>query len=309
MLLGPGAVRAGAAPVRGAALAAPPAAGPSAKVQPGSPTGVGMVALPDVSRLHPSVQRQIRDAYRSLLAAVRSSDGSMRSDAFGAMGTLFMAAEFPVEAEQCLLNAQILAPDDFRWPYYLGHLHRLTGAPAKAIERFERAVGLRPAAAARVWLIRAHLDLGRPESAAPHVREALDRHPGVPAVRVEAGRLALALGDDAGAVAHLTAAFAMDPEASVIHYPLAMAYRRLGNLEQARYHLVRRGGRSSGGAEGGGARRAAGSRCWPRCAAGCAILNPTGTGRSRRRLPATGPRPWRGFARRSRPSRTTPPCG
>ena len=254
MLFGPGAVGGGASPGRRAAFAGQPAAVQPAVAQPADPTGVRRVALPDVSRLHPSVQRQIRDAHRSLLAAVRDPDRStvLRSDAFGAMGTLFMAAEFPVEAEQCLLNAQVLAPGDFRWPYYLGHLHQRTGALAKAIERFERAVELRPAAAAaRVWLIRAHLGLGRPASAAAHVREALDRHPGVPAVRIEAGRAALALRDDAGAVAHLTAALAMDPEATVIHYPLAMAHRRLGNLDQTRYHLARRGGRASGGAEAG----------------------------------------------------------
>ena len=246
MLLGPGGggARGGGTPVPGAAFAA----------QPASPAAAGMVALPDVSRLHPSVQRQLRGAYRSLLAAVRDSDGSaaLRSEAFGDMGTLFLAAEFLVEAEQCFRNAEVLAPGDYRWAYYLGHVHQRAGALARAIERFERAVELRPAAAApRVWLIRAHLDAGRPGSAAPHVRDALDRHPGVAAVRVEAGRVALALGDDRGGVAHLTAALAMDPEATVIHYPLAMAYRRLGDLERARYHLARRGGRAGGGAEAG----------------------------------------------------------
>ena len=244
MLLGPGGARAGGAPVPGGAFAA----------QPASPAAARMVALPDVSRLHPSVQRQLHGVYRSLLLAVRDPDGSaaLRSEAFGDMGVLFLAAEFLVEAEQCFRNAEALAPGDFRWAYYLGHVHQRAGALTQAIDRFERAVDLRPAAAAaRVWLIRAHLNAGRPGSAAPHVREALDRHPGVPAVRVEAGRVALALGDDQGGVAHLTAALDMHPEATVIHYPLAMAYRRLGNLERVRYHLARRGGRASGGAEAG----------------------------------------------------------
>lgn len=244
MLFEPGAAHGPAAPVHGPATTAQ-----------ASPSGVvEMVALPDLNRLHPAVQRQIRGAYRSLLSTAGGPDGStaLRSEAFGEMGALFMAAEFPVEAEHCLRNAHTLAPGDYRWPYYLGHLHQRTGALTRAVERFEQAVELRPAeAAARVWLIRAHLDLGRPESAAPHVREALERHAGVPAVRVEAGRVAFALGDDRGAVAHLTAALAMDPAATVVHYPLAMAYRRLGDLEQARHHLARRGGRASGGAEAG----------------------------------------------------------
>ena len=243
MLLGAGGARGGEAPVPVPATA-----------QPATPVAAGMVALPDVGRLHPSVQRQLREAYRSLLTALRDPAGSaaLRSEAFGDMGALFLAAEFLVEAEQCFRSAEALAPGDFRWAYYLGHVHQRAGALTQTIERFERAVELRPAAAAaRVWLIRAQLDAGRPGAAAPHVREALDRHPGVPAVRVEAGRVALALGDDRGGVSHLTAALAMDPEATVIHYPLAMAYRRLGDLERARYHLARRGGRASGGAEAG----------------------------------------------------------
>ena len=43
------------------------------------------------------------------------------------MGTLLAAAEQLEAAEPCYLNAQTLAPDDARWPYYLGQLYRIKG--------------------------------------------------------------------------------------------------------------------------------------------------------------------------------------
>ena len=208
------------------------------------------VRLPDVSRVHPSVQQQLREAYASLMADARSPDVSARerSDAYGEMGKLFMAAEFLDEAERCYRNAQLLAPDDFRWPYYLGHLRRIKGELTTSVESFERALQLRPAdLAALVWLGRVYLDLGRPEAAEPRFTRALSVHPNAQAVLFELGRVALARQDYTSAVEHLDTALTLNPEATIIHYPLAMAYRRLGDLEQAEYHLQRRGSRTSRG--------------------------------------------------------------
>ena len=216
--------------------------------QDGEATVLQTVALPDVSRLHPSAQQQLNEAYRSLMTVVRNPEVSPRerSDAYGEMGTLFMAAEFLPAAERCFQNAQLLAPAAFRWSYYMAHLLRKAGELARSAESFERALQLRPEnLAAVVWLGRVYLDLGRPEAAEPLVTQTLLRHPDAPAVRFEAGRVALATQDYADAVEHLEAALALDPGATAIHYPLAMAYRQLGDLGQADDHLQRRGGRGS----------------------------------------------------------------
>ena len=61
------------------------------------------VVLPDVSRLHESVQRQLREAYASLMADESSAN------AFGQMGMLFMATRFSDDARVCFQNAQRLA--------------------------------------------------------------------------------------------------------------------------------------------------------------------------------------------------------
>ena len=211
--------------------------------------GLRTVALPDVDRLHPAVRQQLGEAYRSLLAVARdpAAPPHARGEAYGELGMLFMAADLLQHAEQCLGNAQVLAPAEFRWRYYAAHALRRMGDLERSAERFELALELRRAdLAATVWLSRIYLDLGRPEEAEPLVAGMLARQPDAPAIRVEAGRIALATGDAASAVAHLEAALALDPEAGSIHYPLAMAYRRLGDRVRADHHLQRRGGGGSG---------------------------------------------------------------
>ena len=212
--------------------------------------GLQTVALPDVGRLHPAVRQQLGEAYRSLLAVARdpAAPPHARGEAYGELGMLFMAADLLQHAEQCLGNAQVLAPAEFRWRYYAAHVLRRMGDLERSAERFELALELRPVdLAASVWLSRIYLDLGRPEEAEPLVAGMLTRRTDAPAIRVEAGRIALATGDAASAVAHLEAALALDPEAGSIHYPLAMAYRRLGDRARADHHLQRRGGGSGPG--------------------------------------------------------------
>ena len=207
------------------------------------------VALPDAGRLHPAVQRQLAEAYRSLLTVARDPAAAAhpRSEAYGELGKLFMAAEFLQHAERCFGNAQVLAPSEFRWPYYSAHVLRRMGALERSAEHLGRALELRPTdLAATVWLGRIYLDLGRAAAAESLVGEMLERRPDAPALRLQAGRIALELENAASAVEHLEAALALDPEAGGIHYPLAMAYRRLGDRERAESQLRRRRAGGSG---------------------------------------------------------------
>ena len=58
--------------------------------------------------------------------------------------------------------------------------------------------------------------------------------------------LALARRDYVSAVRHHDAALAIDARASIIHYPLALAYRATGDLRRAEAHLAQRGGTDIG---------------------------------------------------------------
>ena len=204
------------------------------------------VVLPDLSRAHASVQAQLREAH----AALTALESGARGEAYGHLGKLLMAGEYFEEAEHCFRNAQALAPEEFRWPYYLGHVFRSTGRLAQAAEHFERALRLRPDdLAALTWLGQVYIDAGRPEAAEPHLAGARALHPDTPAVLFQLGRAAAARRDYASAVEHLEAALRLSPAATTIHYPLAMAYRGLGDLEKALSYLDQ--GRSGAGGGAG----------------------------------------------------------
>jgi len=198
------------------------------------------VSLPDLSKMTDSVQKQIHEANAALLlkAENRQSPPSEIADAYGQLGRIFMAADQLEVAEPCFLNAQTLAPDDMRWPYYLGHLHRKRGELAQARSFFERALQLQPdEVAALVWLGDVHLAEGQPDRAEPLFAKALTLQPNSLSARFGLGRHALARRDYRRAVTYLAEVLAKDPDAAGAHYPLAMAYQGLGQADKAEAQL------------------------------------------------------------------------
>ena len=71
------------------------------------PASLRSISLPDLSRASESVKTQLQDAYASLTRTTqdRAGGSTERSDAYGRMGMLFMAAEFREEAEACFRNS------------------------------------------------------------------------------------------------------------------------------------------------------------------------------------------------------------
>lgn len=198
------------------------------------------VSLPDRSRAAASVRDQLRERHSSLTLRIENpgTTNVELGTAFGEMGKLLMAAEHRDQAEACYLNAQALVPDDPRWPYYLGHLYKFKGETRKSAAAFERALQLRPTdLATLVWLGGAYLDQGRPEDAEPLFAKARSLEHRSVAALFGLGRAALARRDYTRAVGYLEAALALDPKASSLHYPLAMAYRGLGDRPSAEAHL------------------------------------------------------------------------
>jgi tetratricopeptide (TPR) repeat protein len=202
------------------------------------------VVLPELSRMEKSVQQQMTAAYRSLTARIENhAPPDELGAAYGDLGNLLLAAEYFDVAEACYLHAQSLAPDDARWPYYLGHVYMTKAQLGKAATAFERALQLRPNdVAALVWLGGVHLDLGEPDRAEPLFVQALSLQPRLVAAQFGLGRAALAKRDYRGAIDRFEQAIAADPRATIIHYPLALAYRGLGDTARAEEHLSHRGG-------------------------------------------------------------------
>jgi tetratricopeptide (TPR) repeat protein len=202
------------------------------------------VSLPDLSVMEPSVREQMRSAFSPLKLQIEraSSTAIELSAAYGELGKLLMAGEQLDAAESCYLNAQTLAPDDKRWPYYLGHLYKIRGPLSKSIQSFERVLQLQPTdVATLVWLGEAYLAQGRPDRAEQQFAKALALQPQSVSARFGAGRAALARKDHARAVRHLEDALALDARETAAHYPLAMAYRGLGDVARAEAHLRQKG--------------------------------------------------------------------
>ena len=201
------------------------------------------VSLPDLEGMHESVQAQLRDAHRALESGASSRPREF-ADAYGRLGMLLMAGEYFDAAEACLLNARRLAPERFRWAYYLAHLYERRGDLEEAAEAFERAHDQRPGDFPTLfWLIDVNVDLGRWDAVEPLLEQARALRSGSEAVQFQLGRAAAAAGDHAAAVEHLEAVLRQNPAATIVHYPLGMAYRGLGDLEKARDHLDQSGGR------------------------------------------------------------------
>ncbi len=202
------------------------------------------VGLPDLSRLAAPAAVEVRTRYGTVEDALGSGAPTVEiASACGALGLILMAAEYFDAAAVSFRHAEALAPRDARWPYYLGHLHRMMEDRGEAVAAFERALALRASdVPTLVWLGRARLDEGRPELAERQFRQAFAFDPRSAAALAGAGRAALARRDFLGAAEYLEQALAAAPQASRLHYPLAMAYRALGEVELAEQHLARRGG-------------------------------------------------------------------
>ncbi|MGH8631384.1 MAG: tetratricopeptide repeat protein, partial [Burkholderiales bacterium] len=202
-----------------------------------------VVSLPDISSAAASVQAELREKHTSLQAAIKNpGPGAELAGAYGEMGKLFIAAEYLDAAEVCFVNARTLAQTDMRWPYYLGHVYRLKNDPATAAAFFEQTLALQADhVPSLVWLAEMHLAQSQPDAAGPFLAKAQSLQPGEGAVLQALGRVALAKQDYAQAVRHLRGALAVSPKATRLHYPLAMAYRGLGDRKKAEEHLRLRG--------------------------------------------------------------------
>ena len=203
-----------------------------------------VIMLPNLSGAAVTVQDQVRSSHAALVQKQQDLRAPVEEigHAFGELGLVLMAAEHYELAERCYTNALTLAPAAMRWPYYLGHLHAIQGEGVKAAQFFARAHELDPTdLPALIRLGEAFLDQSQPEEAEEVFSRVLVLEPTSAAALSGIGRAALVGLDASRAVEYLERALTIDRRASSLHYPLAMAYRGLGNMEQAEAHLKQRG--------------------------------------------------------------------
>jgi len=202
------------------------------------------IALPDLSSLEGTVQRQIRNRHMALVVKLQhpSTPPADLAVAYGDLARLFMAVGMNDLAVSGYVRAEATAPEEMRWSYYLGHAYLRKGDRSRAAAAFQHASRLSPVdPIPLIWLGATYLDDGRPEDAQAAFRSALSLQPQLAAAWFGAGRAALALRTYAEAVQDFERVLAIDGRASAVHYPLGIAYRALGDPQKADAHLRQRG--------------------------------------------------------------------
>jgi tetratricopeptide (TPR) repeat protein len=201
---------------------------------------------PDLNALERLIREQLQAERNKLEAKASSGEvpDSSRADAFGGLGRLYHAYDFTEAAETCYRNALALNPEDFRWSYLLGRLMESQGDLAQAVEHYRRTAAIKPDDLPTLLnLAQAQLNLNRPDLAEPLFKEAISRDPfpWSAAALVGLGKISLSRNDHEEAIEYFESAVSMQPDANSVHYPLAMAYRQVGDLAKAREHLQKRG--------------------------------------------------------------------
>lgn len=197
------------------------------------------VPLPLTDTLEPAVVAQFATA-RAEVQRTAASGGHELAAAYGELAQILHVYELFDGAEAAYRNAIRLASADVRWPHLLGYLFAQTGRLDEAAERFDDVLRLNPdhreAAAhlADVNLRRGRLALAR--------EQFLTIEAAFPAFAGHGlGEIALREERFDEAVRRFQAVLARIPTATAVHYPLAMAYRGLGRVDDAVRHLELRG--------------------------------------------------------------------
>ena len=178
---------------------------------------------------------------RAILSKPEVTDGEL-ANAYGTTGQLFLVYSLADSAETALTNAARLDPEEFRWAYYLGAFYQQDGQVEPAIDALETARALRSRdLPTLIRLAQTYLSGNRLDDSAEVFSEVLAIDPENPAASYGLGRIAMRKDDPETASRFLTAAITVQPEATSVHYQLAMAYRDLGEMERARGHLEKQG--------------------------------------------------------------------
>ncbi len=155
------------------------------------------------------------------------------AQAWGKLGETYDVHEIFPQAILCYERAQLLAPADPRWPYWLGIAQRV-GDQKAALACFERTIGLSPdLAAAHFYAAHGYLALERPDDARREFERALALEPEAPAALIGMAKLALSRDDGKTALEFLARAGQQPQSTSEARWLSAAAWRALGDETKA----------------------------------------------------------------------------
>ena len=176
-----------------------------------------------------------------LLKAIETSQEAVRrspnaADVWGELGHIYLSHGWEEAAIPCYRQASRLAPDEFKWLYFLGRLTKQR-QPEEAVKHLTRALTLDSAyAPAHLYLASALRILGRYNEAEQHLERAKHLQPNNPFSELWLGEIALARQQVKLARTHLERALHLNPEQSEAHALMAQVAIAVGDTPAAKRH-------------------------------------------------------------------------
>ncbi len=183
----------------------------------------------NTANMQPVVAKIIQQARRDVVARPRSAE------AWGSLAAACEVHQLIEEATALYRRAHDLAPNDFRWIYFLAIALDLLGTNAdEPMELFRRAALLKPGwAPLYVRLGDAFAKRGKLEAARDAYAEAISFEPSFAIAHYGLGQALMKLGETSTAVDHLETAALGAPADGPVFGALAQAYMRLGDRDRA----------------------------------------------------------------------------
>jgi len=194
----------------------------------------------DISPLKPVEQKTIEETRAKVEALLQSAapDIKQLASAYGSLGNLYLTHDLYTSADACYNNAIQLAPDHFPWAYYSAYLAQEDGNMQAALSRLEQALELDPEYLPAVYrLAQVNLDLNQLDEAYALFNALLSETEFEAAAQNGLGQVYLLKQEYTRAIEHFTQALELAPEATSIHYPLALSLRAAGEKQLAKQHL------------------------------------------------------------------------
>ena len=196
----------------------------SASMESGAPE----VPQVNIAGLPRETQNQVAEAYA--VARKQPQDAGV----VGQLGMLLDTYHRPEDAVLCYKRAHLLAPAAFKWLYYWGSLLLRERKTGEALPVLTSALQLEPEyLPARLKMGEALLGAGRTEEAGKLYEAILKDYPDAAEAYYGLGRVKAARGDQAAAAELYRQACQLFPTYGAAHYGLAVAYRKLGRIQEA----------------------------------------------------------------------------
>ncbi len=187
----------------------------------------------DVANFSPEIRESVRKAYAAAQAQPRDAE------IVGRLGMTLHTYEQHEAAAQCYERARQLAPQEFRWRYYLGIVQALLGQHAEAVATFKAALQLQSDDSfTQLRLADSLLALGQFAESQPLYETLRKKDAKVAQVHYGLGRIAVAQKNSSAAIASFQQALLLFPNYGAAHYALGLALRDAGQASEANVHLA-----------------------------------------------------------------------